>query len=105
MLQIDGDINKLHLGAEGIILGLLALVTWLLRGKIKKYDDHLDKCADKEAAEAVLSNQVESLDERVVKLQDSNEWVGDCIVSIGARMKVELPDRPSNRTRRQRPWE
>jgi hypothetical protein len=46
------------------------------------------------SADAVLAHRVAQLEKSMHTMKKATIWMGDCIITVGASMKIELPDRP-----------
>ena len=65
---------------------LVSIIAWLFKKKIDAYDKHLDECNRR----AVSAGRTE---ERIENMECTVNWLGNCIVRIGTKMGVELPDK------------
>lgn len=77
--------------AIGVVIMILS---YFLRGKLKGYDDHVEKCQAQEIRAAGVEAKADALQDDVKSMSGTLQWVGDCILTIGAKMDLSLPDRP-----------
>ncbi len=78
--------------------GFIGILVWIWNQKTKTYDQHLRECNSRRVNEATADATIQ---ERICVIErNSNkngreiQWVGDCIIEMGAKLRVELPDRP-----------
>ncbi len=62
--------------------------------RLAKFDLHIATCAEKNTAIALMHQKVEALARQAHEDSRQREWLGDCVVAIGAKMEVRLPERP-----------
>ena len=75
---------KTTIGAFGLLMSIIA---YLFKRKIEAYDKHLDECR----AHAIASGRME---ERMERVEKNTNWVGNCVVAIGTKLGVQLPNQP-----------
>ncbi len=83
---------------NAIIWAFVGVLVWIWNQKTKAYDMHLKECNERRQKDAVTDATVA---ERICNIErNSNKnrgeiaWLGDCIINLGAKLNVQLPDRP-----------
>lgn len=97
-----GDaISELHFKGEAVVVGLLTVIGFLGRDKMKRiddkmtaYDKHLETCHTKDVNYGKMDQRLVNMEVHIRGVDQTNQWIGDCIVTMGAQLKIELPDRP-----------
>lgn len=70
------------LTGEKVVLGLMAVILFFVKGKFASYDKHLRECHFREVEQA-----------------RQTQWIGDCMLMIGNRFEIALPERPEDKRR------
>lgn len=73
---------------------LLSIVLFLGRSRIAAWDKHIDQCRDQATERGRMDQRVISLGTSVAEIRSNMDWLGDCVIRMGAQMKLQLPERP-----------
>ena len=73
----------------------ISLISWLSRKRMEAYDKHLEECRERAVVVGRMDERLHSVEYNVTGLRTSMHWVGNCIVIVGAKLDVKLPDRPN----------
>lgn len=77
-----------------VIGGLVSIIGIFFKKKMDAYDKHLDECHVKDIAHGITAERVSALDKQMGSVRSDLHWLGDCMVTMGAKLEVNLPDRP-----------
>jgi hypothetical protein len=64
------------------------------KARREAFEAHIKACAEKNTSFALLKQKVDGLAHQVEADGCERKWLGDCVVAIGTKMKIRLPDRP-----------
>jgi hypothetical protein len=73
---------------------LMSIVAYLFKRRIEAYDKHLEECQERAVVIANIESRLTAAAKEVSYLRSSMHWVGDCMVTLGAKLDVKLPPRP-----------
>ncbi len=73
----------------------MAINAWLLKGKIREYDKHLTECNHRAVNTGQMEQRLETVEQETKYTRRTLHWVGDCLMTIGTKMGVNLPERPN----------
>jgi hypothetical protein len=65
-----------------------------IRARRQAFISHIDLCNQKNIEFDRLKNEVANIHRRIDEEQKMTRWMGDCLMIIGAKMNVDLPERP-----------
>lgn len=85
---------------NAVILALVGLAIWIAQDRMKKYDAHLKECNERRAIDAATDATTK---QRICTIEGNSNrnraeisWLGDCIIQVGTKLSVDLPDRPNH---------
>lgn len=92
-------------GALFAMSALASIIGFFVASKIKAYDRHMAEAVQDQKTLAVLNTDVKNhlaedmrrFNEAGRVLESSSktlEWVGDCLITMSAKLDVKLPPRP-----------
>lgn len=91
----------MNVPTEVITAGIWALVgvcVWIFLDKTKKYDAHLRECnqrrIDDGRLDADVSRRIQTIEENSCQTERTVGWLGDCMIRVGTKLDVDMPDRP-----------
>ena len=73
---------------------LVTIVGHLIKKRMEVYDKHLDECRERAVTIGRMEQRLIAVESEIAGIRKYSHWVGNCIVTIGAKLGVELPDRP-----------
>lgn len=79
---------------DGLLGVLIAMLGYFIKKKAEAWDAHIEECRLKATNTGKLEQTVEGLKKDAEAVHRGLTWVGDCIITIGAKMDVKLPERP-----------
>lgn len=83
----------------------MSLTAWLFKKRMEAYDKHIDDSNYDKQGFAVLESRVTNhFDDDVRRFAENASvieanrrtlhWLGDCMMTLGAKLNVDLPKRP-----------
>ena len=79
---------------ELLLGGIVAILSWIFRKKAAEYDKHLADCNARHVEQGQMETRLESVESEIKHGKRQINWIGDCVIRIGSKMDVDLPDRP-----------
>lgn len=80
------------------IWAVVGLCIWIFLDSKKKYDAHLRECNERRINEgrmdATTQQRIETIEENSCQTERSVGWLGDCMIRLGTKLNIDLPDRP-----------
>lgn len=73
----------------------MSIAMWFFKKRMEAYDEHLRECRERAVVTAHMDERLATVEGQISGIHSTVHWVGDCIVTVGARLDVKLPDRPS----------
>ena len=81
-----------------VVWALVGVCIWIFNDKTKKYDAHLKECNDRNERvagyEAKMAERISAIEHNSRRSRAEIQWLGDCMIQLGTRLKADLPDRP-----------
>ena|SRR3990167_4657178 len=74
---------------------LVTIVGYLLKKRLETYDKHLEECNKRAVITGRTDERLKVVEAEVMKTHTAAQWLGSCILIIGTKMGVDLPDRPN----------
>ena len=74
--------------------GLVAVAIWFVKKKMEAYDEHLKGCNLRNQENADTKLRLKTLEKDNDKFDATTIWIGDCLMTIAAKLNVKLPERP-----------
>jgi hypothetical protein len=82
------------------ITGWVGVLTWIFKSKASSYDQHLRECGERRVADgktdATVEQRIKSIERNSNQTETAVGWLGDCMIMLGARLGVDLPERPKS---------
>ena len=78
-----------------VLGGSMSLVSWFFKKRMEAYDKHLEECRHRAVVQGRMDERLIGMEVQAKGIQTNVQWVGDCMVTVGAKLAVKLPDRPS----------
>lgn len=76
------------------LTGMFAVIGWLFKGKLKAFDKHIEECNQKAVETGKMQEKLSSLEVQADRSRITLDWIGDCLITIGAKQELKLPERP-----------
>jgi hypothetical protein len=80
------------------IWAIVGLCIWVFMDSKKKYDAHLKECNDRRVSEATydatVKERIQNIEADSRRNRSEIRWLGDCMISVCERLKIDRPDRP-----------
>lgn len=77
-----------------VLGGIMSITAWLFKGRMVAYDKHLDECRERAVTQGRMDERLISVEAQVKGIRATVHWVGDCMMTVGTKLDVKLPDRP-----------
>ena len=77
-----------------VLGGIMSITAWLFKGRMAAYDKHLEECRDRMVTQGRMDERLISVEAQVKGIRTNLHWVGDCMLTVGSKLDVKLPDRP-----------
>lgn len=91
---MDGQVT-LSVGTVVAIFGVIGgVVIWPLTSRFRAYDKHLEECRARNEELAAEHATAVLYQRKVDGMGKTLHWLGDCMMTIGGKLDVDLPVRP-----------
>jgi hypothetical protein len=60
----------------------------------KAHEEHEKECNRRHEQNAAVVEKVATMEKSIVDINEQMRWQGDCLITIAAKMSVDLPERP-----------
>ena len=77
-----------------VVGGFMAIVGWLFKKRMEAYDKHLDECSKRAVVIGRMDERLCTVESQTKGINTTVHWVGDCMVTLGVKLDVDLPNRP-----------
>ncbi len=82
----------------GVMGTMLAVTGYLLKNKFQLYDKHLEASVTDarllDSVDRLLADHIEREEDRVKDDSAEFHWLGDCMVTMAAKLDIDIPPRP-----------
>ena len=90
--------EEIHLTGDVVIAVLFTGILYFMKAKIATWDKHISeshaKDIDRGRQEAVVKTKLDVVEGQLENGRKTMHWIGDCVLTIGSKLDVKLPDRP-----------
>ena len=77
-----------------ILGGLVGVLAWMFKQKADKLDKHVEDCNERHVMHGKLETRTIAIEEEIRDAKKQVTWIGDCVMRVGTKLDVDLPDRP-----------
>lgn len=84
-----------------VLFVIIALVGYFGKEKLAEmrerrlaFEAHIAFCGKKTVTDALLESRVTLIEQQMESDRHARHWLGDCMMTIGGKMNVQLPPRP-----------
>ena len=74
--------------------GFVGILAWLLKQKSEKLDKHVEACNERHVAYGQLETRTVAIEQEIRDARKQVTWIGDCVMRVGTKLDVDLPERP-----------
>lgn len=64
------------------------------KAKREAFEAHIKECSEKKTHMALVDQKIDGIENRLQSGEKTFQWLGDCVVQIGAKLNAKLPERP-----------
>lgn len=65
-----------------------------IKARREAFEAHIRECNEKKTHTALTDQRIKEIETQLLSGHNTFRWLGDCVVSIGAKLDVHLPERP-----------
>lgn len=77
-----------------VLGGTMSITAWLFKKRMEAYDKHLEECNLRAVATGRMDERLIGVEHQINGIDIKVNWVGDCMLTMGAKFDFQLPDRP-----------